>query len=179
MQLFGFRSVAEREWHRLLTSVQGVGARAALAIIGALGQAGVSRALATGDVHAIRQAPGVGPKLAQRIVTELRGRAPETILRAGAAGAAAMPGTGGPVPGPEGDSPPAAPAAQMAAPPAETPADCGTGVMAEALSALLNLGYDRGEAAAAVAEAAAEVTGGAAGPAPLIRAALRRLAREL
>ncbi|MEE8453602.1 MAG: Holliday junction branch migration protein RuvA, partial [Limibaculum sp.] len=67
MQLIGFRTVAEREWHRLLTSVQGVGARVSLAILGALGPDGVSRALALGDPGAVRAAPGVGPKLAARI----------------------------------------------------------------------------------------------------------------
>ena len=62
MQLFGFRTLAEREWHRLLMTVQGVGAKAALAILGALGAEGVARALALGDATAIRAAPGVGPK---------------------------------------------------------------------------------------------------------------------
>ena len=64
MQLFGFPTLMEREWHRLLTSVQGVGAKVSLAILGALGPDGVSRALALGDVVAVRAAPGVGPKLA-------------------------------------------------------------------------------------------------------------------
>ena len=72
LQLFGFPTLAEREWHRLLTTVQGVGAKAALAILGALGTEGLARALALGDATAIRAAPGVGPKIAQRVVLELK-----------------------------------------------------------------------------------------------------------
>ena len=79
MQLFGFPTLAEREWHRLLMSVQGVGARAALAILGALGAEGVGRALSLGDASAIRAAPGIGPKIAQRVVLELRGKAPAVM----------------------------------------------------------------------------------------------------
>jgi len=173
IQLFGFRSVAERDWHRLLTSVQGVGARVSLAILGALGNAGVGRALAAGDVHAIRATPGVGPKLAARIVSELKGKAPEALMRAGAPGGAATPA---PVPGAGAQSASSAPApqAQMAAAgPAPDAAE--QTAMADAVSALINLGYDRSEAARAVAGAEPE----SSGPEPLIKAALRALAREL
>ena len=62
LQLFGFTSLIEKEWHRLLMSVQGIGAKASLAILGALGADGVSRAIALGDVTAIKAAKGVGPK---------------------------------------------------------------------------------------------------------------------
>ena len=62
LQLFGFSSLVEKEWHRLLMSVQGVGAKASLAILGALGADGVSRAIALGDWNAVKAANGIGPK---------------------------------------------------------------------------------------------------------------------
>ena len=164
MQLYGFITPLERDWHRLLGSVQGVGARVALAILGSLGASGVARALAGGDTNAIRSAPGVGPKLAQRIVTELKGKAPEMMARTGA-------GTGAPAPPaqPRGEAaPPPAPPRQ----PGASQAGEGDAAMADALSALVNLGYDRAEAAEAVARASGEADGTEA----LIRAALRALA---
>ena len=86
MQLYGFPTLGEREWHKLLTSVQGVGAKVSLAILGTLGLNGLTRALAAGDAVAVKAAPGVGPKLATRIVTELKGKAP-TMIAMGARGA--------------------------------------------------------------------------------------------
>ena len=62
MQLFGFQTLVEKEWHRLLTSVQGVGAKASLAILGTLGPDGVSRAIALGDWNAVKAAKGIGKK---------------------------------------------------------------------------------------------------------------------
>lgn len=167
MQLIGFRTLAEREWHRLLTSVQGVGVKAGLAILGTLGEAGVARALSLGDAGAIRAAPGVGPKLAQRLVLELQAKAP-AVMAMGAAGAMpAMTGTA-PALAPEAE------AVSEAAPvvPAAPVAHAGAQVRADALSALLNLGYGHGEAAAAVAE----VDDGGGDVAALLRAALRVLA---
>lgn len=161
MQLIGFRTLAEREWHRLLTSVQGVGVKAGLAILGTLGEQGVARALSLGDAGAIRAAPGVGPKLAQRLVLELQAKAP-AVMAMGAAGA--VPAMTGAAPalvvveGPADAGRPAAPAGAQA--------------RADALSALLNLGYGHGEAAAAVAE----VDDGAGDVSALIRSALRVLA---
>ena len=157
LQLVGFRTLAEREWHRLLMGVQGVGAKAALAILGTLGPDALARAIALGDARQIQAAPGVGPKLAQRVALELKGRAP------------ALMGLGGPevVEGP----PPPAPR-KRGAPPAPAPVSATAQAQAEALSALANLGYGPAEAAAAVAEAA----GSATDTAGLIRAALRRLA---
>ncbi|MGY9047568.1 MAG: Holliday junction branch migration protein RuvA, partial [Rhodobacterales bacterium] len=84
LQLFGFLSLVEKEWHRLLMSVQGVGAKAALAILGTLGPDGVSRAIALGDMNAVKAAKGIGPKTAQRIVLELKDKAP-TVMAMGAA----------------------------------------------------------------------------------------------
>ena len=72
MQLFGFVSQIEKEWYRLLMSVQGVGAKASLAILSALGEDGVSRAIALGDWTSIKSAKGIGPKTAQRVVNELK-----------------------------------------------------------------------------------------------------------
>ena len=75
MQLFGFVSQVEKEWYRLLISVQGVGAKASLAILSALGEDGVSRAIALGDWTSIKAAKGIGPKTAQRVVNELKDKA--------------------------------------------------------------------------------------------------------
>ncbi|MDA9671998.1 Holliday junction branch migration protein RuvA [Paracoccaceae bacterium] len=75
MQLFGFVSQIEKEWYRLLISVQGVGAKASLAILSALGEDGVSRAIALGDWTSIKSAKGIGPKTAQRVVNELKDKA--------------------------------------------------------------------------------------------------------
>lgn len=98
LQLLGFRTVAEREWHRLLTTVQGVGAKASLSILGTLGAEGVSRAIALGDSGAIRRAPGVGPKLAQRIANELKDKAPAVMALGAQASRLAAPRTGTPPP---------------------------------------------------------------------------------
>ena len=76
LQLFGFPTLVEKEWHRLLMSVQGIGAKASLSILGALGADGVSRAIALGDWNAIKAAKGVGPKTAQRVVIELKRQGP-------------------------------------------------------------------------------------------------------
>ncbi len=161
LQLFGFLTPLEKEWHRLLTSVQGVGAKAAMAILGTLGPEATGRALALGDAAAIKAAPGVGPKLAQRVVHELKDKAPAVMAMGGAvpADSAALV-----EPAPEGSAGAVAPTRPT-----------GTGAaQAEALSALGNLGYGPGEAAAAVAEAANADPD--ADTAALIRAALRLLA---
>lgn len=166
MQLFGFPTREEREWHRLLTSVQGVGAKVGLAILGALGPDGAARAITLGDATAVRAAPGVGPKLAQRIVNELKGKAPALMAMGAAASVAAEPGM---------VVEPAAPAPRRRAAKPDPAAEARAAARADALSALVNLGYGEGEAAEAVAlsEQAEE---GLSGP-DLIRAALRRLAR--
>jgi Holliday junction DNA helicase RuvA len=84
--LFGFGSAGERDWFRLLTSVQGVGGRVALAILSVLAADELSRAVASGDKAMIARANGVGPKLAQRIAMELRDKVGAVEL--GPAGAA-------------------------------------------------------------------------------------------
>lgn len=171
MQLYGFPTLGEREWHKLLTSVQGVGAKVSLAILGTLGLPGLSRALASGDAAAVKAAPGVGPKLATRIVTELKGKAP-AMMALGARGAQKASDTStaeaiiDDAPGPSRSKSTATPDADSAAMQAS----------ADALSALANLGYDRSEAAEAVAEAAAE---GHADEGALIKAALQILGRNL
>ena len=160
MQLFGFTSLVEKEWHRLLISVQGVGAKASMAILGALGPDGVSRAIALGDWGAVKAAKGIGPKTAQRVVNELKDKAPAVM----AMGAATAPSAG------RDDDVIEATQAPAAAPAQPAP---GGAAQSEALSALTNLGYAPGEAASAVAQAAGE-TG--EDTAALIRAALRLLA---
>ncbi len=76
IRLFGFTSDVEREWFRLLQTVQGVGAKVALAILGAMKPGEIASAIAMGDKTAIRRAPGVGPKVAERLVIELKDKAP-------------------------------------------------------------------------------------------------------
>jgi holliday junction DNA helicase RuvA len=74
MTLFGFASAAERDWFRLLTGVQGVGGRVALAILSVLDSDELNRAIGSGDAAMVARANGVGPKLASRIVNELKGK---------------------------------------------------------------------------------------------------------
>lgn len=152
LQLFGFTSLQEKEWHRLLMSVQGIGAKASMAILSALGPEGVGRAIALGDWGAVKVAKGVGPKTAQRVVNELKDKAPSVMAIGGGAAPRA---------GEEADviEPVAAPVAAPSG-----------GAQAEALSALTNLGYSPADAASAVAQAGEGET------AEIIRAALKLLA---
>ena len=89
LQLFGFTSIVEKEWHRLLMTVQGVGAKAALAIMGALGADGLNRSISIGDWAAVKQAKGIGPKTAQRVVNELKEKAPQIMAMAAVFGQSA------------------------------------------------------------------------------------------
>ncbi len=165
MQLYGFQSLVEKEWHRLLCSVQGVGAKVSLAILGALGPDGVSRAIALGDWGAVKAAKGVGPKTAQRVVLDLKDKAPG-VMALGGTVTEAMDGPDPEVVEPIETTP--APKRTPQMPSGSAAASAG------ALSALSNLGYGPSEAASAVAEAAANMPD--AGEADLIRAALKLLA---
>ncbi|MHA6263623.1 Holliday junction branch migration protein RuvA [Arenibacterium sp. CAU 1754] len=164
LQLFGFQTLVEKEWHRLLMSVQGVGAKVSLAILGALGPDGVGRAIALGDWNAIKMAKGVGNKTAQRVVLDLKEKAPGVMAMTGGA---AMPA--GSQAGAEADDD----VIETVKPATPAPAPARS-AQADALSALSNLGYAPGEAASAVAEAAGSMP--EAGEAELIRAALKLLA---
>jgi holliday junction DNA helicase RuvA len=148
IRLYGFESEFEREWFRLLQSVQGVGARVALAILGTLSPDDLASAIALQDKAMVARAPGVGPKVAQRIVSELRDKAP-ALSGAVSAEIGLQHQLG-----------------QNSAPPAA----------ADAVSALTNLGYSAQQASAAVAHALAQ-TGQEADSARLIRLGLRELAR--
>ena len=148
IRLYGFRSDAEREWFRLLQTVQGVGARVALGVLSALEREALANAIATGDKTAISRAPGVGPRLAARMAAELKDKAPAfapvdpslvALTDAVGAGAAPQP-------------------------------------VADAISALVNLGYPQVQAATAVA-AALKSAGEGAEARVLIRLGLRELAR--
>ena len=148
IKLFGFATDAERAWFRLLQSVQGVGAKVALAVLGTLSPQDLANAVALQDKAQVARSPGVGPKVAQRIVSELKDKIPNMVLsgQPGAALAAV------------GEEPvPAAPAA------------------ADAVSALTNLGYAHAQAAAAVASAVRK-TGEEGETAELIRLGLKELA---
>ncbi|ABV92846.1 holliday junction DNA helicase RuvA [Dinoroseobacter shibae DFL 12 = DSM 16493] len=164
LQLYGFPTLLEKEWHRLLTSVQGVGAKASMSILSTLGVDGVGRAIALGDWGALRKAQGVGPKIAQRVVNELKDKGPEVMAMGGTLEAALDGVIEDGMAASEGIEPPSA--ARPAVPSAASD-------QAGALSALVNLGYGQGEAASAVATAAGE---GAVGETDIIRAALRLLA---
>ncbi|MGH1452621.1 MAG: Holliday junction branch migration protein RuvA [Paracoccaceae bacterium] len=167
LQLFGFPSMLEKEWHRLLTSVQGIGAKASLAILGTLGAEGVGRAIALGDVTAIKAAKGIGPKTAQRVVIELKDKAP-ALMAMGGSMSDAMDGMDAVV------LEPVEPALKPRRTPAKKQASSNAAAQSDALSALSNLGYAPADAAQAVAQAAGEAEG--ADAQALIRAALKLLA---
>ena len=165
LQLFGFTTLVEKEWHRLLMSVQGIGAKASMAILGTLGPDGVSRAIALGDWNAVKAAKGLGPKTAQRVVLELKDKAASVMALSGQASVA----TGAPVTDDAVIEP------NIPATPITPPAPAGNAAaQSEALSALTNLGYAPGEAASAVAQALGEDP--SLDTSGLIRAALKLLA---
>src|SRR5262249_33276320 len=148
IRLFGFLSAVEREWFRLLQTVQGVGTKVALSILSPLKPADLASAIAVRDKAAISRAPGVGPKVAERIVTELKDKAP-----AYAAVDPAVIRLSGAVEDKRAPQP-----------------------LADAVSALVNLGYGQPQAAAAIA-AAARSAGEGADAARLIRLGLKELAK--
>jgi holliday junction DNA helicase RuvA len=148
IRLFGFLSDLEREWFRLLQTVQGVGTKVALSVLGTLKPADLANAVAMRDKAAISRSPGVGPKVAERIVTELKDKAPAytsvdpAIVRL----------TG------------------------EVEEKRAPQPVLDAISALVNLGYGQPQAAAAVAAANREA-GEGANTADLIRRGLKELAK--
>ena len=148
MTLFGFLEPAEREAFRLLTTVQGVGAKAALAILSVLSPAELSSAIFAGDKAMVARADGVGPKLAQRVVNELSEKIGKLPTLAGGVDVAGA----GPV---EGDD----------------------ASVTDAMSALLNLGYGRAEAHTALLRARQKVADTGAGEAvsSLIAGALQEM----
>ena len=165
LQLFGFPTMLEKEWHKLLMTVQGVGAKASMAILGTLGAEGVGRAITLGDARAVQAAPGVGPKLAQRVILELKAKAPGVM--ASGVGLSVTAGAEDVV------VEEAAPAPRKAAKVDEGAARRAT-ASADALSALVNLGYGQGDAAQAVATVMGDAP--EAETATVIRAALKVLA---
>lgn len=168
LQLFGFTTLLEKEWHRLLMSVQGVGAKASMAILGGLGAEGVGRAITLGDWNAIKAARGIGPKTAQRIVNELKDKAPGVMALGGtiqmAMGTVAA----------ESEAVIDADLGGSAPAQGERNHNTTAAAQSEALSALGNLGYGPGEAASAVAQAASDAP--EADTTALIRSALKLLA---
>jgi Holliday junction DNA helicase RuvA len=148
LRLFGFASDLEREWFRLLQTVQGVGAKVALSVLGTLKPADLAGAIAMRDKAMVARAPGVGPKVAERIVTELKDRAP-----AYAGLDPAVVRLSGTVEEKRAPQP-----------------------VADAVSALVNLGYGRPQAASAIA-VAVRSAGERADAANLIRLGLKELAK--
>lgn len=148
IRLFGFVSDVEREWFRLLQTVQGVGVKVALSVLGTLKPVDLAEAIALRDKAAVSRSPGVGAKVAERIVTELKDKAPAftsldpAVIRL----SGALEERQAPQP------------------------------MRDAVSALINLGYGQPQAAAAIA-AAARNAGEGADAAQLIRFGLRELAK--
>jgi len=167
LQLFGFPTMLEKEWHRLLMTVQGVGAKAAMAILSALGPEGAARAITLGDVRAVQAPQGIGPKIAQRVVLELKSKAPSLMAAGGALMAQAQ--------GQDGDDV-IEPITPGKVPQGSAPSDgqIRASAAADALSALLNLGYGQSDAASAVAQAAGSAPD--ANSSTLIRASLKALA---
>ena len=150
IRLFGFTSEVERAWFRMLQTIQGVGAKVALAVLGTLSPQDLANAIALGHWATVEQSPGVGKKLAQRIVAELKDKAP--ALSVAGLNVPATSVLQGAVAAPDGNA------------------------AAEAISALTNLGYNPAQASAAIAAAMQEL-GEAADTAKLIRRGLRELAR--
>jgi Holliday junction DNA helicase RuvA len=148
IRLFGFRTDVEREWFRLLQTVQGVGAKVALSVLGTLKPADLASAIAMRDRAMVARTPGVGPKVAERIVTELKDKAPAFA-----------------------DLDPAVIRLSGAIEDRRAPQP-----VVDAVSALVNLGYGQPQAAAAVA-AAARSAGEGADTARLIRLGLKELAK--
>lgn len=153
IRLFGFASELERNWFRTLQTIQGVGSKVALAVLGIMSPQDLANAIALGNSAAVEEAPGVGKKLAQRIVAELKDKAP--ALSVAGLNVLQVPGGGGTQ---------AAPAAVQ------------HHAAAEAISALTNLGYNPQQAAAAVATAMGDL-GEGADTASLIKRGLKALAR--
>ena len=145
IRLFGFATDAERDWFRLLITVQGVGTKVALAILSTLGTGELARAIALDDKAMVSRAPGVGAKVAGRIVGELKDKGPASM------GDPALAHIAGLARGFEGPA-------------------------ADAVSALVNLGYAQAQATAAIA-AAGSALGDTAGAEELIRLGLKELAR--
>jgi Holliday junction DNA helicase RuvA len=148
IRLYGFRSDAEREWFRLLQTVQGVGAKVALGILSVLDPGSLATAIATSDKASVSRGPGVGPKLAARIVAELKDKAPAfAVVDPGLIRLSdAVEDRRAPQP------------------------------VSDAVSALVNLGYAQVQASAAIA-AALKQAGDEAEAKTLIRLGLRELAR--
>ncbi|WP_289036240.1 Holliday junction branch migration protein RuvA [uncultured Roseibium sp.] len=148
IKLYGFSDDAEREWFRLLMTVQGVGAKVALAILGILKASEVANAIALGDKATISRAPGVGKRVAERILAELKDKAPSF----------------------------ASVDAETIAVSQNVNEDIAARPVAEAVSALTNLGYGQPQASAAVAKAM-QSAGEDASTETLIRLGLKELAQ--
>ena len=160
--LFGFATAEEQQAFKLLTAVQGVGGRVALAILSVMTAQDLATAIAAEDKRAISRADGVGPKLAQRIASEMKDKIPQLV------GSAMTPAAAAAVTGAKATIAPTP--AVLSDTPSSTPS-----AVADAVSALSNLGYDRSDAHRAALKAAQELGDGASLD-DLIKAGLKALA---
>jgi Holliday junction DNA helicase RuvA len=153
IRLYGFQSEVERAWFRTLQTVQGVGAKVALSVLSVLSANELASAIALGNWGAVQQAQGVGKVVAQRIVAELKNKVPAmAYVGPGAGQAGGAGGSDGGLTIPEGNA------------------------ASEAMSALVNLGYNPGQATSAIAAALKDL-GNDADTAKLIRRGLKELSR--
>lgn len=147
IRFFGFLTKLEQEWFRLLQNVQGVGAKVALALLGTLSPSDLANAIALRDIAMLSRAPGIGKKVAERIVTELKNKVPTFIADDNNIQLKQELGDG-----------------------------VASQAITDSISALSNLGYSRDQAANAVA-AALRLAGNEADSATLIRFGLKELSR--
>ncbi|MBO9508439.1 Holliday junction branch migration protein RuvA [Thalassospira xiamenensis] len=153
IHLYGFADNAEKQWFALLTTVQGVGAKVALALLSVLSPTDLLRALAAQDTTALCRAPGIGPKVATRIVGELKDKAAR--LNLGPVAAPAAPAASPAATSSKKSAKSAKPVSDVSIDTADAAPVVDDGaVLADAVSALVNLGYGRSEAFGAVGKAA-------------------------
>lgn len=154
IHLYGFMSANEQQWFRLLTSVQGVGAKAGMSILASCPPEQLGFAIASGDKAAVQRADGVGPKLAARILTELKDKAAKIELKAPMKGVSIL-------------------SSAKNAPPSNED----TGADQDAVSALINLGYQPSDAFAAVTQARQKADNDNLSVGDVIKLALRELSQ--
>lgn len=174
LQLVGFISIYEREWYRLLTSVQGVGSKAALKILGSITPKALSRAILIGDADTIKATPGIGIKIAQRIMVELKDKAPAVMAMGGDNENNVEMEFNNKIKSARFDS---ASTNENSSEKANTFSKSSVNYQSQALSALTNLGYSQADAAIAITKVQMEYPASTE-LSDLIKLALMRLGSE-